>query len=630
MQKKYLLPAAIFCITVSYAQEYAVSNIKEELKKKANAVIRKNQQDITIKSIDQMETRYSKVVTVLNQSGAEMAYVSIPYDKLSKPSQIKVTVLDENGKQIKTYSKSDFKDFSHGENYTLYTDDRILFLNPEAVSYPYTVITEYTQNSGNTIFFPSFVPFYSYKTSLEKASINIKNISGINLRSKVYSNFIATPTEQKTADGISYSYANIPAIENEIKSPDLDELLPKVLFSLDQFSLEGKKGDFKDWNSFGKWYYNSLLQPSSVLTEDIKKEVAALNLQGSIEDKVKTLYQYMQNKTRYIFVAIGIGGWQPMPADDVRKKSYGDCKALSNYMKTLLDAAGIKSYYAIINSDASIINFDEDFPRMGGNHAILMVPTEKDNIWLENTSQKIAFNHLSYSTTARNVLAVDENGIKLMKTPVYDADKNRSIMQAEITLNSEGGINGKSKFNLTGWQYDMYLVLDGLSNKEAVDALKNRFSELNYETAGINNLKNDRNTAALSFDFDYQTKTYSKKIGQDLLFRVIPFYELTSINNTEERKLPFENAFAYKDDYEIAYNLPAGYKVSDIPQPVSMNSTYGNYSLKVSTNDKNQIIVKRQITINKGNYPKEQFVDYLAFRKKIVNADNSKILITKS
>jgi hypothetical protein len=28
----------------------------------------------------------------------------------------------------------------------------------------------------------------------------------------------------------------------------------------------------------------------------------------------------MQNKTRYIAVAIGIGGWQPMPADDVRKK----------------------------------------------------------------------------------------------------------------------------------------------------------------------------------------------------------------------------------------------------------------------------------------------------------------------
>lgn len=55
-----------------------------------------------------MEIKYSKAITVLNQSGAELAYISIPYDKVSRPSQIKVTVLDENGKQIKSYSKSDF------------------------------------------------------------------------------------------------------------------------------------------------------------------------------------------------------------------------------------------------------------------------------------------------------------------------------------------------------------------------------------------------------------------------------------------------------------------------------------------------------------------------------------------
>ena len=62
-------------------------------------------------------------------------------------------------------------------------------------------------------------------------------------------------------------------------------------------------------------------------------------------------------------------------------------------------------------------------------------------------------------------------------------------MKAEITVNSEGGVNGKSNFSLTGWQYDMYLSLDGQSNKEASDALKDRFSELNYETASINNFK---------------------------------------------------------------------------------------------------------------------------------------------
>ena len=203
-------------------------------------------------------------------------------------------------------------------------------------------------------------------------------------------------------------------------------------------------------------------------------------------------------------------------------------------------------------------------------------------------------------------------------------------MKAEITINGEGGVSGKSNFSLTGWQYDMYLSLDGQSNKEASDALKSRFSELNYETANINNFKNNRNDAVMSFDFDYQAKNYSKKIGQDLLFRAIPFNELTSINNIEERKLPFENAFAYADDYEIIYNIPAGYKISEIPQSQSISSAYGNYSLKAVTNDKNQIIIKRQITINRGSYPKEQFADYLAFRKKIVSADNSKMLITKN
>ncbi len=48
-------------------------------------------------------------------------------------------------------------------------------------------------------------------------------------------------------------------------------------------------------------------------------------------------------------VSIGIGGWQPMLPEEVRKKGYGHCKGLTNYMKTFIDAAGIKSYYSVIS-----------------------------------------------------------------------------------------------------------------------------------------------------------------------------------------------------------------------------------------------------------------------------------------
>lgn len=73
----------------------------------------------------------------------------------------------------------------------------------------------------------------------------------------------------------------------------------------------------------------------------------------------------MQNKTRYVLISMGIGGWKPMPASEVSKKGYGDCKALTNYMRTLLTAKeGIPSYYAIIYNDDSVINFDKDFPKL--------------------------------------------------------------------------------------------------------------------------------------------------------------------------------------------------------------------------------------------------------------------------
>ncbi|MGA9212760.1 transglutaminase domain-containing protein, partial [Kaistella sp.] len=451
MKKLYKLCFMVLSVTI-FAQDYTIASIPENLLKNSNAIIRESSEDHVLKSVKDLEIKETNVITILSTAGDDYGVVYIPYNPTRKVSNIKVELYDAAGKLFKTFSKKDFSDYTNNPSAGLYVDDRILVLKTISSKYPYTIKSYYETNTSDTAFL-NFYPLRSYNLAVQKSSFSILNNSGIKVRTKISDTPLAKVNHSEDGNLQKYSYENISSIEKELLSPSIEYLVPKVEFSPEKFSLSGKEGDLKDWNSFGKWYYQKLISPVSVITPEISAEVAALNLSGTISEKVRTLYQYMQNKTRYVYIGIGIGGWQPMPASEVSKKGYGDCKALTNYMRTLLTAAGIPSYFAIIYNDDSVISFDKDFPKFSGNHAILMVPTEKNTIWLENTSQKTAFNHLSYSSHNRNVLAVDENGIKIIDTPVYQPEESKELLIAKVQLGEDGTITSNANFEFTGGQY---------------------------------------------------------------------------------------------------------------------------------------------------------------------------------
>ncbi|WBV56778.1 DUF3857 domain-containing protein [Chryseobacterium daecheongense] len=627
---KILTVGAVCIASLYYAQSYPVSAIPENLKKDANAVIRKDFTTIQINKIDEVKYQINTVTTVLNKDGDSQAHAYIPYDKGDHISDVKVTVYDESGKKIKSYSKSDFGDFANNSQGVFYSDSRYLSLAYTPTQYPYTLEFSYQITNENTIFIPDFVPFSGTNVALEESQFKILNNSGIELRTKTYPSKYNYTTVAESSNGAEkvYSYKNVPAIEDVSLLPSPLKILPKVSFSLAKFNLEGKQGSITSWKDFGSWYYNSILQPVSVSTPSIKADVAALNLQGSTEEKVRKLYQYMQGKTRYIFVALGIGGWQPMMPDEVQKKGYGDCKGLSNYMKTLLDEAGIPSYYCTINSGSSPVSFDKDFPKMGGNHVILMVPTEKGNIWLENTSQQIAFNHLSYSTTDRNVLLVKKDGIEVMDTPSYSAEQNKEKQILKIKLNEDNSIAGKGEFAFTGSQYDYNLRFATLSPKEKNESVKSLLNILHFENIEMKDFINDRDNAVIKYNLDFKANNYSKNAGSSMVFRAVPIFSDNNYKADDKRELPFEIMQSFEDEYKVTFEIPKNYKIDEVPEDVKLPSEFGTYQLNFIKNGQ-ELTVTRTIHVNKGMYPKEKYNDYIKFRKKTINMDNSKILITK-
>ena len=626
MKKMYLflmmlLASSVFC-------QYSSVDIPEELKKNANAVIRSEIDEFTFKSVDQMTIFRKRIVTILDKSGDYYSVVAIPYNPTTKISNIKVNVYDAFGRATKSYSKKDFSDYTNNQSNALYVDDRILFLKIGSSAYPFTVESSYEVNTSNTINIGTFVPYGKFNVSTEKATQKIINLSGIKVRDKITDNQIAKVSKTENGNTTEYTYTNVSALKDEDYAPTFQSLVPKVEFSPERFTLEGNQGNLTTWNDFGQWYYNHLLVPVSEVTPQIQQEVNALQLSGSTEDKVKKLYQYMQNKTRYVLIAMGIGGWKPMPASEVSEKGYGDCKALTNYMRTLLNAAGIPSYYAVIYNDRTEQKFDKNFPELNGNHVVLLVPTEKGNIWLENTSQKIAFNHLGYSSHNRNVLLVKKEGIEIVDTPVYQPSESKEILQASVVLSADAGISSTVNLLYTGGQYDRNLALFGMKNEEIKEAIKSEYYTLKMSEINVDKLNNNRDNAEISYEVRLKANDFSKKLGNDLFFPVMPFGGSSMLKMDGERHLPFETPFPYQDDYQIEYTVPAGYRFAEVPSSVQLESEFGTYQITFELKEE-KLNVHRVMTIKKGLYPKEKFKDFVAFRKKTSNADNTKILLTK-
>jgi hypothetical protein len=167
-----------------------------------------------------------------------------------------------------------------------------------------------------------------------------------------------------------------------------------------------------------------------------------------------------------------------------------------------------------------------------------------------------------------------------------------------------------------------------MSPKERTEAVKNMFDILHFEKIEMKNFLNDKDNAVARYDLDFKANNYSKNAGSSIIFRAVPIYSNNIYKNEENRELPFELRQSYEDDYEVSFTIPQQYKIEELPENVVLNSEFGTYKLSFVKNGES-LKVNRTIRINKGIYPKEKYNDYVNFRKKTINIDNSKILISK-
>jgi hypothetical protein len=622
------------CMLANAQQNYDASLIPKELTSYANAVVRDQETSIQVEDLNNTIVHVKTAVTILNKNGDDMAHIGIEHDKSTVIKSIKGIIYNEFGKPAGKFSESDFDDNSAWDGFSLFTDAKVKHYFPAVVQYPYTIAYEYELKLKQSLNFPDWEPVDDFGVAIEKSSFTFSCPVDFNIRYKE-SNLPGKVAIGKNSNLKTYSWRadNLKAVKHEPFSPYYKNYMPCVQIAPEKFTYYGIPGSFTDWKELGKWNYEKLISTRQQLPEETITFVKELT--KDINDpklKAKKIYEYMQGKTHYVSVQVGIGGYQPFLASDVDKQNYGDCKALVNYTQALLKAVDIESYYCVVESGRNYkVSLLGDFPSMEqGDHIILCVPFKNDTTWADCTSETIPFGYLGPFTDDRTVLACTPEGGKLLHTPKYTAEANLKSRKAGFTINESGELSGNMVTAFKGADYEYRDELVNEPRSEQVKMLQ-RIYPINNLLVEAFDLKQDKSfNPSTTEDIKLKARDYASFTDGKCYFMLNP------VNRIDEQPAQVRNRRnsvyinrGYTDVDEVTYTVPAGYKLEKEPLNISIAKPFANFTATMTLNG-NQLTYKRKLQFIDGTYSKDTYQDLVSFYQDVVDADDYTVSLKKA
>ncbi len=613
-------------VTTAKATDYNVALIPDSLKKNATAVVREDIAVYEVKSPSEASYRVRMVVTIFKDNHPYSIF-PVGYDKNSKIKNLRARFYDATGKLIRKVEKDEIRDIAGSGGGTLYTDSRAKYVENTYGVLPYTFEIDYEKQYSAIQHYPEWT-FQQFGVSVQRSEFTMIMPKDLGLNQRlINATFKPFIDESGNTRRFQWVMTDLTAVASEPFMPSVS-VLPHLELSPERFGVEKTEGSMKDWASFGK-FMNELNRGRDVVSPEMAAKIKEMTVNCKTNaEKIDTLYHYLQQTMRYVSVQLGIGGWQTFDALYVEKNKYGDCKALSNFMKSMLKVAGIEAQLVVVSAgEDDFFDPDPTFCLPHFNHMILHIPSE--NMFLECTSDDKPTGYIGTFTQGRGVLLITENGGKIVKTPALNVETNGQMSKATIQLAADGSATLKNASILRGsFQDDIRQMLKGLSKED----FRKKFQESHkLPPFKIDALETsvERNKPEVNINYTFSFEKYGSKAGTRLF---VPVNLHNAFDDTpaptEKRIHPIEaGGSGYSETVETTLNLPDGYDVETIPTPkTELNSIYGSYSSTIEKSEK-AVIFRRTMTIKPVAQPAEKFTEFREFYKKMQQADAAKVVL---
>lgn len=603
---------------------YPVSNIPNILLPHANAVVREYTIEFEVLNKKEAIETEHKVVTILNVESLKESNPVFYYSEFERIEDIEAAVYDAEGKLVRRLKSKDIDDVKPIDRFV--DDYRYKVLRLPARALPYTVEYTVKRKYNGLMFYPVFQPQDDASVSVQFARLTVRMPLGLELRVKE----VNLPKNSATG-ALNWEFKNITAFLPEPYEPDEDTRFAQVITAPTDFEFGGQAGDMRSWEAYGRFFWQLNLTQANLQPETIVMLQKMVDDCPDAECKIRRLYEYLQNNTRYFFVGLGIGGWQAAKASEVDRSKYGDCKGLSNYMVAMLKAVNVPAFYTIIRAgDDEMHTQFPDFPNAWFNHIIVCAPLERDTMWLECTSQTESCGFLSNFTDNRPAFLITPQGGRLVQTPKYDEHQNIIRRQTTISLAADGSATLVSKDVYSGVSQKIAAALAEFPDEFRQKYLYKTLNISDFEIKSLEFKREKSRLPSVTESLELRLPRLASASGKRLFVPIslmcvkqeIP--TLDSIRHSDVQADPR----GYTEESTTILEIPQGYRLENAFAPIDLTTAFGHFELTAQEQE-GKLLINRKLTLNDSVQRNDQFSVFVQFLKSVAKADKSKLVLIK-
>ncbi len=547
-----------------------------------------------------------------------VAYSVVPGEK--KPQRFNVTEFDTTDE----YSSSIF--YNDGKNLEFHFNG----LQKGASSYLSYSELEKEEHFFGSCYMGSYLPIEKGVLRVEFPKHLKLNYQEVNFEGY---NITFEKTENKKNYVYQWIFKDIPKYKYVNRAVALPYVFPVVLFQIAEYQLgDSTVKVIPDLDGLYKWYYTSIKNSKEAKDDSLRTFVEEIIKDDSTElDKVRSVFNWVQNNIEYVAIEYGSGGIIPREAGLVYQRRYGDCKDMSCLIHKMLNSVDIESNMTWVGTRRLPYKYSEIPSPLIDNHMICSYETDDSTYFLDATDKFVPFGAPTAMIQTKEALVEKgPSNYKIKKIPSMPASfsgkKDSCILRLE-----DKEIKGKCICEFKG--YTAGSIRHYLDSKQGEDREKyirnlvrkgnNKFYLDKYELT--NEMAKDK---PLLVKYEFTLKDYAQQVDNEVYLNLnISKYLKSGKFDKEQFIYDFNGEYAF---YEIEINtlkLDDGMTVDYLPPNGMQSKNDYSYSIQYSSS-LGEVSVRNEVKIDYLLFPTTRFDEWNKVVKSI-NKDYSESLLLK-